>query len=291
MSEIQNPEPALAEALDIQHDPFPEEDHGASRRIPHIGHALLLIGLIVLALCLAVAALALATRGHPQLRENPVVSVGLEALTYVFTLAAAYKIFPLLWKRSFGQGLEWNNLALQRNWARLLGAGVLLSVIAQFGERFVKEPKSTDVEQLMRTPAGAWSVMALAVLLAPLVEEIVFRGFLLPAFATAYDWLSLERTPAGLQRWSTTTGHSTPAKVFAALLSSLCFALLHAAQNEYAWGVVAVLFCVGMVLAYVRLRTHSVACSTLVHMAYNLTIFLLVIAATHGFRHLDRLRS
>jgi len=28
-------------------------------------------------------------------------------------------------------------------------------------------------------------------LVAPMFEEIAFRGFLLPAFAIAYDWLSL----------------------------------------------------------------------------------------------------
>jgi hypothetical protein len=290
MSELRVPEPALDEPLDIQHDPFPGEDHGVSRRIPHLGHVLLLLGLTLLSLLVSVLFFAAMVHGRPQLRENPVIAVALEALTYVLTLAASYKVFPVLWKRSFARGIEWNNLALRRNWARLLTGGVFLSLLAQFAQRFVNEPKTTDVEQMMRTSAGAWSVMALAVLLAPLVEEIAFRGFLLPAFATAYDWLSLERTPAALQRWSTTTGHSTAAKVFAALLSSLCFALLHAAQNEYAWGVVAVLFGVGMVLAYVRLKTHSVACSTMVHMAYNLTIFILVVAVTHGFRHLERLQ-
>ena len=131
--------------------------------------------------------------------------------------------------------------------------------------------------------------MLLGTLLAPLIEEIAFRGFLLPALATAYDWLSLDRTPAGLRRWTMTTGNTGPALIFGALFSSLLFALIHAPQLQYAWGPVGLLFCVSLALAYIRVRTQSVACSTLVHLSYNLTIFVAALAVTHGFRHLDRL--
>ncbi len=131
--------------------------------------------------------------------------------------------------------------------------------------------------------------MLMGTFLGPLFEEIAFRGFLLPAFATAYDWLSLERTPAGLRRWTQTTDHSKGALIFAALVSSIPFALLHGPQLEWAWGPVGVIFGVGLVLAIVRIRTHSVACSTLVHLTYNLTIFFAALIQTGGFRHLDRL--
>ena len=141
----------------------------------------------------------------------------------------------------------------------------------------------------MRTAGGAWGVMLLGTLLAPLMEEIAFRGFLLPALATAYDWLSLDRTPAGVRQWESTTDHTQTGMIFAAIFSSLLFALIHAPQLEYTWGPVALLFGVSLVLAFVRVRTHSVACSTLVHLTYNLTIFLAALVATGGFRHLDRL--
>lgn len=127
------------------------------------------------------------------------------------------------------------------------------------------------------------------VLLAPLTEEIAFRGFLLPALATAYDWLALDRTPAGLQRWQSSTGHSAAALLFGALFSSLPFALLHAGQVAHAWAVLGVLFVVSLALSYVRIVTHSVACSTLMHATYNCTIFAVLFIASGGFRHLDKL--
>jgi hypothetical protein len=41
----------------------------------------------------------------------------------------------------------------------------------------------------------------------------------------------------------------------------------------------------------VRIKTHSVACSTLMHATYNFTIFAAMFLATSGFRHLELLRN
>ncbi|MGI4829232.1 MAG: CPBP family intramembrane glutamic endopeptidase [Janthinobacterium lividum] len=295
MSDLPSPlEPGIEssqnDVLDIQHDPFPEEDQGTARRTPHLGHALLFLALTAFIFLIFMVLVALLLKGKTQVGNLiTVVSLGTEAATYVLTLVAAYWLFPLIWKRSFLGGIHWNGLVAKRNWARLVSAGVLLSVVAQFAEQLVTGPAKPEIEQFMKTPAGAWSVMLLGTLLAPLMEEIAFRGFLLPALATAYDWLSLDRTPAGLQRWTTTTANSSPALIFAALFSSLLFALIHAPQLQYAWGPVGLLFGVSLVLALVRVRTHSTACSTLVHLTYNLTIFVAAFVATGGFRHLDRL--
>lgn len=291
MSDVRIPEPTVDEVVDIQHDPFPADDHGIARRIPHLGHLALLLALVAVSGLISLAAFALITKGRPALRDSAVIQMALEATIYLLTLAASFKVFPLLWKRSFLSGIDFNALAARRNWPRLLLAGLLLCVLAQIPDRFITEPKHPEIEHLMSTQSGAWAALVLGVFLAPLCEEILFRGFLLPALATAYDWLSLDRTPAALQRWHSSTAHTTPAKVFAALLSSLAFALLHAPQDRYAWGIIAVLFGVGLTLAYVRLRTHSVAASTVVHMTYNGTLFALMLIWTHGFRHLERLQS
>jgi membrane protease YdiL (CAAX protease family) len=46
---------------------------------------------------------------------------------------------------------------------------------------------------------------------------------------------------------------------------------------------------VSLVLCAVRLRLNSLAASTLVHAAYNFTLFAGMLVATDGFRHLDKL--
>lgn len=299
MSDMPTPEPALdgplgeavPETLDIQHDPFPGPDEGQSRRTPNLGHALLFFCLAATMFfaCLLVVAMSLHGKIQAGGGLDTAVSLGVEGLTYLLTLVAAFYVFPPLWKRSFLRGIHWNGLAAGRYWPRLVSIGVLVSALAQLGEHFVTEPKSPEIDKLMHTPVGAWSVMLLGTLLAPVMEEIAFRGFLLPAFAIAYDWLSLDRTPAALRRWSQTSGSTNAGLVFAAFFSSLLFALLHAPQLEYTWGPVGLLFLVSLIFSFVRVRTHSVACSTLVHLTYNGTIFLAALIATGGFRHLERL--
>ena len=295
MSDMPTPEPALDtglnDVLDIQHDPFPAQEEGDPRRTPHFGHTLLFFALAAAVFLGFLLLVAVTLRGHlqPGTGLETTVSLGVEAATYVLTLIAAFYLFPLVWKKPFLRGIHWNGLAARRWWPRLLSIGIALSVLAQFGEHFVKEPKSPEIEKLMHTPAGAWSVMLLGTLLAPVMEEIAFRGFLLPSLAIAYDWLSLDRTPAAIRRWSSTSNLSNPAFLFGAFFSSLLFAGIHAPQLEYAWGPVALLFLVSLVLSAVRVRLHSVACSTLVHLTYNSTIFVAALIATGGFRHLERL--
>ena len=72
MSDIGTPEPTVEEVLDLQHDPFPADDHGIARRIPHLGHVAVLLGLVALSALVSVAGFALLLRGHPLLKDNSV---------------------------------------------------------------------------------------------------------------------------------------------------------------------------------------------------------------------------
>ncbi len=136
MSDLPTPEPVVQipdQPLDIQHDPFPAEDHGIARRIPHLGHALLFFALAttVFFLCFLIAAAASHSKIQPGSSADAIASILLEGVSYILTLIAAWYLFPLLWKRSFLDGIHWNGLAARRYWARLASAGVILTVMAQ----------------------------------------------------------------------------------------------------------------------------------------------------------------
>ncbi len=290
MSNLPVPEAVEPKVLDIQHDTDPAQDHGPARRIPHIGHAILFFSLAFL--MVVVCQLGIFTLAHIRLEsalQHPGLGLASQALAYLLTLTISAWLFPHLWDVSFAQGIHWNFLAARRYWYWIVGGGVLLSAAAQAMMQLLPSPKTTAFDSILTTSHAAWLLMAFAVLLAPLTEELAFRGFLLPALATAYDWLALERTPAGLDRWQRSSLHSTSALVFSAIFSSIPFALLHADQLAHAWGVLAVLYGVSLVLSFVRIRTHSLACSTLMHATYNLSIFVAILISTGGFRHLDKL--
>ena len=286
-------DPAHNEALDIQHDTDPEEDHGPAKRIPHLGHTLLFFSLIFLSVTLLAALVGSAAHitTVQAAKEHPGLDLFAQALGYIIALLASVWLFPRLWARSFLQGIQWNVLAAHRRWFWIVPGAFVLSAAAQFSDRFLPTPPDNAIDLLMRTAHGAWMVTAFGVLIAPVTEEIAFRGFLLPALATAYDWLALERTPAGVQRWQNSAGHSRSAVIFAAIFSSVPFALLHAGQLSHAWAFVGVLYLVSLILSYVRIRTHSVACSTLMHATYNLTVFAVAFFQSGGYRHLERLNQ
>jgi membrane protease YdiL (CAAX protease family) len=293
MSDLSISYPIDPEVLDIQHDTDPADDHSSARRIPHLGHAILFFTLVLACLLLCLLGAFAIARVSPgkTLTAYPGLTLATQAAGYSLALIVSAWAFPYLWNRSFLEGIEWNALAASRRSGRLLLSGLTLSFVAASALRFVHLSKDAPIEELFRSPHVLYIAAALGVIFGPIMEEIAFRGFLLPALATAYDWATFPRTPAGFARWQDSTNHTTPALVVAALLSSTPFALMHAAQIGYAWGVVGILYGVSLVLSYVRIRFHSVACSALLHATYNFTIFAGMFIASHGFRHLDLLKK
>ena len=263
-------------------------------RIPHLGHAALFLAIAGLFLILTQLLLVglihpPAIAGKAAASVPPKLVVASEALTYLATLTLSWFLFPLFWKRPFAVGIQANLDAARRNALRLIPMGLILSFAVQAMSSLTTLPKNIPVDDFFRTQSDVWLVTAFGILLAPLFEEILFRGFLLPAFAIAYDWLSLPRTPAAREHWHSNNLLTRPALVFSAVLTSILFAALHAQQVGFAWPVLALLFCVSLILCFVRLRLRSVMASTLIHASYNATIFLTAFIATGGYRHLDKI--
>ena len=268
---------------------------GVPARVPHIGHAILFLSFALL--LMMVAQLSLLGLAHPvadahktaAAAAHPKLIVAAEAISYTMTLFAAWLFFPLLWQRPFGSGIHWDLAAAKRNAWKLIPIGLITGFAVQAISSLIPVPKSIPMDDFFRTSSDVWLVTIFGTTLAPMMEEIAFRGFLFPAFAIAYDWLSLPRTPAARERWHQTTTLTTASVIFSTILSSIFFALLHGEQLAHAWVALFVLFCVSLVLTMVRIRTHSVACSTLVHASYNASVFLTMFIATGGYRHLERL--
>jgi len=289
-----------------------------SSRVPHMGHAAMFLsfaGLMLLLSQLAVLALSHAAATAAGV-VHPKRQLAAMAVTYLVTLGACFLVFPLFWERGFLAGLNWNGDAAQRFWGRLVATGLFVGWGVQAMSSLIPMPKSIPMDDFFKTPSDVWLVTLFGTLLAPLFEEITFRGFLLPAFSIAFDWLApvlryvaafalarlggqepprhvaifREAAPAGL---APDTGNlffrSRTAVVCASLVTSVLFALLHAEQLAHAWAALGILFGVSLMLTAVRVRTRSVACSTIVHASYNLSVFLTLMAATGGYRHLEKM--
>jgi membrane protease YdiL (CAAX protease family) len=289
-----------------------------SSRVPHLGHTLLLFMIAGIFLLLSqVILLVPVLHGTTSVAVlHPKRLLGAEASTYLVTLAICWFLFPLLWHRSFLGGIEWHGATALRLGAKLIPLGIFTGWTVQAISSLISMPKSVPMDSFFRSASDIWIVTLFGTLLAPLFEEICFRGFLLPAFTIAFDWLGpwlrytmqfslarmrgeqptehifalREERSAGL---ALDTGNmafrSMPAIVLSSIVTSALFGLLHAQQLGYTWAAVLLLGGVSLVLTAVRIRTRSLACSTLVHGSYNLSVFLVLFVVTGGYRHLDRL--
>ena len=200
-----------------------------------------------------------------EIARVPLVVIAGQSLAYLLILAYMYILVTRERRRpDFLAAVHWN---WPSNIAVYIFAGFALSLALQGLAHFLPIPKELPIDSFFRTPAEAWALGILSITLAPLMEELFFRGFLYPVLARSL----------GL-----------PAAVF---VTALGFALLHGAQLMFSWGPVLVIFLVGLILTMVRAKTNSVAAGVVIHMAYNGTITVAMFAATDGFRHLEKLNS
>ncbi len=231
-----------------------------------------LIFLIIVALIVGVFAVLLIARiwlyphtGLGEIARVPLVVVAGQSVAYFLILAYMYVLVTRERRRpDFLAAIHWN---WPSNIAVYVLAGCALSLALQGLAHLLPIPKELPIDSFFRTPAEAWALSILSVTLAPLMEELFFRAFLYPVLARSL----------GL-----------PVAVF---VTALGFALLHGAQLMFAWGPVLVVFLVGLVLTMVRAKQNSVAAGLLIHMAYNATITVAMLAATDGFRHLEKLNQ
>lgn len=180
-------------------------------------------------------------------------------LGYMYILVTKERRSPHFWKT-----IHWNWPA---NIWPFVAIGLAMQVVFLLLARFLPFPKETPFDALLRRPAAVVLIAVFAVTLGPLMEELFFRGFFYPVLA---------------RRFGMGTGIS---------VSALGFGLMHAAQYGYSWASVLLIFLVGVVLGVVRARKDSVAAGFLVHAGYNSTIILMLLIATDGFRHLEKLSS
>ncbi len=164
--------------------------------------------------------------------------------------------------QQFWQAIRWN--WPRARWGGFLFLGVVLYFVLIGLGQVLPIPKNLPIDQFFQTARQAGIVSIVAVTLAPLMEELFFRGFLYPVLARQTG------TVPGI------------------LVTSALFGLLHGAQLGYSWAVL-IIFLVGVALTTVRAVTKSVASSFLVHVGYNGTLSLLLFVATSGFRHLERI--
>ena len=139
-------------------------------------------------------------------------------------------------------------------WLAMLGITALSYALGLRGDDVGSEGGGVIEKAFKAGPRGAWSIFLTTVVLAPIIEETVFRGFLLPSL-TKY-----------MPTWN------------ALAVTTVVFALVH----DHNTGDTLQLLCVGAVAGSVYCRTRNLAASVLVHASFNLGVLFLFSAWTNS---------
>lgn len=198
------------------------------------------------------------------LLSKPQVTVGGTVAVYALLLFFLYVTLALLPGRLFWSTLGWRRIPPKSDGKPrhpliyfFSGCGLALLITAL--TTVIKPPAKTPIEELFKFKQTAMLFVAVAVLVAPLAEETIFRGYLYPVFAR---WLGVSPSIA---------------------LTGVLFGLIHGPQLGGAKSLIAVMSLVGIIFTLVRARTGSVFASYLMHLGYNSLLGVSLILATHGF--------
>ena len=197
-----------------------------------------------------------------DLATNAAVVIGAQTAAYPIVLLFILLMVRTRSRQGFGKAIQWNWPGVTAP-AFLIG-GVMLALAVEGMARFLPIPKSLPMDAYFHDATSAYMMAAFGMTLAPLLEELFFRGLLYPLLRRAF----------GL--------------IVAVLLTAAAFAAIHGAQLGYAWAPVFSIFVVGVVFTVVRIRTNSVAVSFLMHCGYNFALFAALWLASDHYRHLEK---
>ncbi|GAC1630680.1 MAG: hypothetical protein NVS9B14_01600 [Candidatus Acidiferrum sp.] len=188
--------------------------------------------------------------------SRPVFAIGSMVVWYAILLLFLFITFKALYNSPLWLALRWRKLdpynkkAPSRPWQYLL-FGFALSFLVIIATAKSKTPEHAPIQEIMKNPQMAFAFMGMAVLIAPFVEETIFRGYLYPLFAKSFGiWVSI-------------------------VLTGTLFGIMHGSQLGWAWPNVLALTTVGIVFTFVRSRSETVYASYLMHLGYNSTLALL----------------
>ncbi len=221
-----------------------------------VGFGLLSLGATVV-LAAAIGAVARSQFGidlNPESSPYAIYLVlGVQLLWWVFLFGFLYAVVSVQYGLPFWEGIGFRPFQVPAVWFAL-GGFLLAPLVAVLGN-WIDVPQNTPFEQMLESADSLWLLGVFAVVIAPVTEEITFRGFIFPV---------LERRHGG---WA------------AVVVTSALFSLLHAQQYGWAWQIILLLFGVGSVFGALRLKTGGIGPSTIMHAAYNGTLFLALFSA------------
>jgi len=210
---------------------------------PSWGYAEIFLGLAVFLVAIG-GSVTFATHVLHAPSESGLWGVVEEVVAYAILLLALKFLFARHGQKLF-DALGWSKPG-PFSMRSLITVGLTLSLTGVILQYVLRTPEvETPFEKMLADPASRIAIAVMGVTVGPVIEEMLFRGFLQPVLVASAGVLP------GI------------------LITSLIFGALHMNQNANLWQSGVVIMLVGFVLGIVRHVSGSTRASTVVHIAYN----------------------
>ena len=250
------PEPPVAA-------PSAQEPPALPPRDPFWGYSdlFLFIGLLLAAGLASLGALSLIfsllpTHDRSQVAEALIA----QSLIYVLAYGALAMLFRIHYSRPFWRSLGWTSLRFPAPVIMLTGASTAIAV-AYLGALIRTPTTSNRITELLENPGTLVWVAIFGLTLAPVAEELGFRGLLQPLLVR-----SLGPAPG-------------------IIAAAIPFGLLHFSEYGNSWRHALLISLAGAAFGWMRYRTGSTKASALMHASYNGLEFLAFIAQQKELHH------
>lgn len=184
------------------------------------------------------------------------VTLTFQAFVYALLLGALVLVIARKHAPPFWAAIAWT--LRFRGAFGYVAAGPVLALGVSVLSVLLRAPEvDNPIKSMITGRASLAVVVVFGAVLAPFFEELTFRGFLLPL---------LRRSFGG---------------ALGVVLTTLPFALLHGAQNQWAWQQILLIALAGIAFGFARVASGSTAAAFLLHASYNATQFLALVLTTN----------
>ena len=172
------------------------------------------------------------------------ISIGSTFPAHLFILVICWLVVTSAGKRPFLQSISWGRPS-KLEWIYAIALAGLMTGAAIVFEKLLPH-RETSLEKLLKLSYSVRvMVAALAVLTAPLVEEVVYRGVLY----------------AGIERdWGKSAG---------VVVVTFLFALVHVPQYWGSYAAITAIVTLSLALTLLRALTGKLAPCVMAHLVYN----------------------
>ena len=218
----------------------------------------LVMGLLFASIAVVILVCGVLAFAVPSFRDDPTpLLLPMQLVLYLFIYICFFLVFKFRYDKPVFGSLGWRKTAVHP--VVLVVSGMALAIAVSVLAKIIHTPQvKSPIDEITKTPFSLAVFAVMAVTIAPLFEELFFRGFIQPLLSRTFG------VAAGV------------------VSTAVLFGALHAPEYSWAWQYALAVSIAGAVFGWVRAHTQSIIPGTIMHGSYNLVFIVGLILMKYG---------